>query len=82
MITSPPSRSALLKKRWKTFWLIAPVATATGTASAAPTPTLESVKQAGVTAADIALMGGIYNIYFEEKITHGRWSNCSKMPGS
>jgi hypothetical protein len=81
MITSPPSRLALNQKRWKTIWHIAPVALATGTASAMPTPTLETVKQAGVTAADITLMAGIYNIYFEEDIAKGEMIELLKDAG-
>jgi hypothetical protein len=81
MITSPLSGQKLMRKRWKALWVIVPTATATGAASATPTPSLETVKQAAVTAADIALMANIYNVYFEEEITQGEMIQLLKDAG-
>jgi hypothetical protein len=57
-----------MSKRRKALWLIVPAATLTGGASGTPTPGLEVPKQAVVSAADIALLAGIYNVYFEEEL--------------
>lgn len=66
--SSPASRLSLMKKRKSALWLIVPTATVTGGASGAPTPALELPKQLVVTAADVALLAGIYNVYFDEDI--------------
>jgi hypothetical protein len=46
-----------------------------------PRPSVETIKQAGVTAADLTLMAGIYNIYFEEQIGQGEMIQLLKDAG-
>ncbi len=78
---SSPTRSDLMKKRRKAFWLIVPVAALTGGTSGTPTPGLEFPKQAAVSAADIALMAGIYNVYFEEEVSPRDMPELLKQAG-
>lgn len=78
---SSPSRASLMKKRRKALWLIVPAATITGGASGAPTPGLEIPKQAAVSATDIALLAGIYNVYFDEEIAPASMVEVLKETG-
>jgi hypothetical protein len=66
---SSHTRADLMNKRRKALWLIVPVAALTGGTSGTPTPGLEFPKQVAVSAADIALLAGIYNVYFEEDVS-------------
>jgi hypothetical protein len=77
----PLPRATLMSKRWKTLWLIVPTATLTGGAAGAPTPGLEAPKQAAVSAADIALLAGIYNVYFDEDISPANMMEMLKNAG-
>jgi hypothetical protein len=70
-----------MRKRRKALWLIVPAATLTGGTSGAPTPGLEVPKQAIVSAADIALLAGIYNVYFDEDISPGNMIAVLKEAG-
>jgi hypothetical protein len=76
-----PSRASLMKKRRKALWLILSTATLTGGASGAPTPGLEGPKQAVVTAADITLLAGIYNAYFDEDVSPTNMRELLKEAG-
>jgi hypothetical protein len=78
---APPSRLSLMSKRRKALWLIVPAATITGSASGAPTPGLEVPKQAVVSATDIALLAGIYNVYFDEDVSADRMVDILKEAG-
>jgi hypothetical protein len=60
--------ASLYSKRRKALWILTIGAGGTGFSSAIPTPTLEAPKQAAITLADIGLMAGIYNIYFDEDV--------------
>jgi hypothetical protein len=62
------SRRDLYKKRKKALYALLGAAATAGAASASPTPGLEVPKQAGVMIGDVALMAGIYNVYFEDDI--------------
>jgi hypothetical protein len=70
-----------MSKRRKALWLIVPAATATGGVSGAPTPGLEGPKQVVVSAADIALLAGIYNVYFDDDITPSNMIEVLKEAG-
>jgi hypothetical protein len=61
----------LYKKRKKALWAILGGAATNAVASGAPTPGLETAKQAGIAVADVLLMAGVYNIYFGEDIGTG-----------
>ena len=76
-----PTQRSLMKKRRKARWLIVPAATFTGGTSGAPTPGLEIPKQAAVSAADIALLAGIYNVYFDEDINPANMVEVLKEAG-
>jgi uncharacterized protein (DUF697 family) len=58
---------SLVRRRKKALWIIIAAAGATGSASTAPTTGLEIPKQAAVGLGDLALLGSIYNIYFDEE---------------
>jgi hypothetical protein len=78
---SSPSRADLMKKRRKALWHIVPVAALTGGASGTPTPGFEFPKQAAVSTADIALLAGIYNLYFEEDVSPRDMPELLKQAG-
>src|SRR5687768_3578480 len=62
-------KNSVPRKRFKAVSCIAVAATATGGASAVPTPVLEVAKQFSIGAADAAMCLKIWEIYFEEKLT-------------
>jgi hypothetical protein len=58
----------LNKKRKKVLYTLLGGAATTGVTSGTPTPGFEAPKQAAIAIGDIALMAGIYNIYFDDDI--------------
>lgn len=61
----------LNRKRNRAILAILGASAGTGTTSALPTPMLESAKQLGLAAADMALCMKIYEIYYEDSLSFG-----------
>jgi hypothetical protein len=65
------SSHGLNKKRKKALYALLGGAASTGVASGTPTPGLEAPKQAAIAIGDVAIMAGIYNIYYDDDIDVG-----------
>jgi len=62
------SKQELSKKRRKALWTVVGGAGTTGASVVIPTPGFEVPKQAVVATADLVILAGIYNIYFDENV--------------
>jgi hypothetical protein len=61
--------SELNRKRKKALYALLGGAASTGVASGTPTPGFEAPKQAAIAIGDVAIMAGIYNIYFDDDVS-------------